>query len=121
VEIVNAEYLTDEHPLPLLFRVGLAWDAVSSADHRVVVLTDAAHPNDNSEYINFGGEYSFRNLVFLRGGFRNAFETDGEQGLTLGGGLNIRVDRSVRMQLDYAFADFGLLEQTHWYTFNLTF
>ena len=121
VEVVNAEFLTDAHPLPLLFRVGLAWDAVRTADHRVVVLTDAAHPNDNSEYLNVGGEYSFRDLVFLRGGFRNVFETDGEQGLTLGAGLNLRVDRTVRVRFDYAFADFGILEQTHWYSFNLTF
>ncbi|MFT5144083.1 MAG: hypothetical protein ACI80V_002530 [Rhodothermales bacterium] len=121
VEIVNAEFLTDAHPLPLIFRVGLAWDAISTSNHRLVVLTDAAHPNDNSEYLSMGGEYSFRDLVFLRGGFRNVFETDGEQGLTLGGGLNIRVDRSVRARIDYAFADFGILEQTHWYTFNLIF
>lgn len=121
VEVVNAEFLTDEHPLPLIFRVGLAWDAVSLGDHRVVVLSDAAHPNDNSEYMNVGGEYSFRDMVFLRGGYRNLFETDGEQGVTLGGGLNLRVDRSIRIRIDYAYADFGILEQTHWYTFNLTF
>jgi type IX secretion system protein PorV len=121
VEVVNAEFLTDKHPLPLIFRVGLAWDAVTTSNHRVVVLTDAAHPNDNSEYVNLGGEYSFRNLIFLRGGFRNAFETDGQQGLTLGAGINLRVDRAVRAQFDYAYADFGILEQTHWYSFNLTF
>ncbi|MBO6576024.1 MAG: PorV/PorQ family protein [Rhodothermales bacterium] len=121
VEVVNAEFLMDEHALPLLFRVGLAWDAVNTQQHRVVLLTDAAHPNDNSQYVNIGGEYSFRDLVFLRGGFRNLLETDGEQGLTLGGGLNLRIDRSVRVRIDYAFADFGILEQTHWYTFNLQF
>ena len=121
VEVVNAQYLTSEHPLPLIFRVGLAWDALSTSDHRVVVLSDAAHPNDNSEYVNFGAEYAFRDLVFLRSGFRNTFETDGEQGLTLGAGLNLRIDRSIRARMDYAYADFGLLEQTHWYSFQLTF
>ena len=121
VEIVNSEYLTDRHPLPLMFRVGLAWDAISSADHRVVVLTDAAHPNDNSEYMNMGMEYSFRNLFALRGGYRNAFEVDGEQGVTFGAGFNLRIDRSTKASFDYAYADFGRLEQTHWYTFNLQF
>jgi len=121
VEIVNSEFLLDRHPLPLLFRVGLAWDAFKSTDHRLVLLTDAAHPNDNSEYVNMGAEYSFRNLFSLRAGFKNAFEEDGEQGLTLGGGLNMRIDRSIRARFDYAYADFGRLEQTHWYTFNLIF
>lgn len=121
VEIVNAEYLMVKHPLPLMFRVGLAWDAVNSPDHRIVVLTDATHPNDNSEYVNVGTEYSFRNLLALRIGYKNAFENDGEQGLTFGGGLNLRIDRSVRMRIDYAYADFGRLEQAHWYSFSLNF
>jgi opacity protein-like surface antigen len=121
VEIVNAEYLMDSHPLPLLFRVGLAWDVVNSSNYRVVFLTDATHPNDNSEFVNFGSEYIFRELLSLRVGYRNAFEEDGEQGLTFGAGLDVRIDRSIRARIDYAYADFGRLEQTHWYTFNLSF
>lgn len=121
VEIVNSEYLMDRHPLPLLFRIGLAWDAVLTADHRVVVSTDAAHPNDNSEYLNVGAEYAFRDLLALRAGYRNLFEVDGEQGLTFGGGLNFRLDGSLRARFDYAYATFGRLEQTHWFTMGLTF
>ena len=121
VEIVNTEFLLDRHPLPLMFRVGLAWDAIRTADHRIVVMTDAAHPNDNSEYINTGLEYNFRDLVALRTGYRNLFETDGEQGVTWGVGLNLRIDRTTKASFDYAYADFGRLEQTHWYTFNLMF
>jgi len=121
VEVVNTEYLLDEYALPLLFRVGLAWDAISTSDHRLMVTTDAATPNDNSQYMNSGVEYSFRNLLALRAGYRNRFETDGEQGITWGVGLNLRMDRTTRVAFDYAYADFGRLEQTHWYTFNLTF
>jgi hypothetical protein len=121
VEVVNAEYLMDRHALPLLFRVGVAMDAYTDANHRLLVLVDAAHPNDNSEYVNFGAEYGFRDLVHLRVGHRNTFETDGEQGLTYGGGLGLRLDRSIRAQVNYAYADFGLLEATHWFSFDLSF
>ena len=121
VEVTNAEYLMEQHPLPLIFRVGLAWDAVSTSDHRMVVLVDAAHPNDNSEYVNLGTEYAFRDLIALRVGYRNTYEVDGEQGLTYGAGLNLRLDRSIRARVDYAFADFGHLEETHWFTFDLIF
>ena len=121
VEIVNAEYLMDKHPLPLLFRVGLAWTAVEQADHRILLSTDAAHPNDNSEYINMGAEYSFRELIDLRVGYKNLFEEDGEQGLTFGAGLNVRLDRALRARFDYAYADFGRLAQTHWFTVDLAF
>ncbi len=121
VEIVNAEFLMEEHPLPLIFRLGLSWEAVSVADHTLLLMTDAAHPNDNSEYVNFGAEYDFRELLALRVGYRNLFEEDGEQGLTFGAGLNLRIDRSLKVGFDYAYADFGRLEETHWLTLNLTF
>ncbi len=121
VEIVNSEYLTEKAPLPLIFRVGMALDAVHTADHRVLLATDAAHPNDNSEYINLGAEYTFRELISLRAGYKNLFERDGEQGLTMGGGLNLRLDGAMRVRVDYAYADFGRLEQTHWFTLDLAF
>ena len=121
VEIVNARFETDRFSLPLLFRVGLAWDAFRTADHRLVLSTDAAHPNDNSEYLNVGGEYSFRGLIALRGGYRNLFEEDGEESFTFGAGLNLRLERSLRARFDYAYADFGRLEQTHWFTVDLSF
>lgn len=121
VEIVNAEFLTEEHPLPLIFRLGLSWDAISTPDHTIVLMTDAAHPNDNSEYVNFGAEYDFRNLIALRVGYRNLFEEDGEEGLTFGAGLNLTIDRTLKLGFDYAYADFGRLDETHWLTLNLSF
>ncbi len=121
VEIVNSEYLMDRHPLPLLFRIGLSWDALRTASHTIALSTDATHPNDNYEYVNFGAEYDFRNLIALRAGYRNLFEADSEQGLTMGGGLNLRLDRALRIRIDYAWADFGRLEQTHWFTVDLGF
>lgn len=121
VEIVNSRYETDSYPLPLVFRVGLTWEAVSSDTHTIIFTTDASHPNDNSEYVNLGAEYDFNGLVALRGGYKNLFEEDGEQGLTLGGGLNVRIDRSLKVQIDYAYADFGRLEETHWFTVGLDF
>ena len=121
VEIVNARYETDSFPLPLIFRVGLTWEAVTAGNHTIQFSTDAAHPNDNSEYVNLGAEYDFRDLLALRGGYRNLFEVDGEQGLTFGAGLNLRIDRTLRTRIDYAYADFGRLEETHWFTVALDF
>ncbi len=120
-EIVNAQYRMDAHPLPLVFRVGVAWDAYESGTHRLLVSTDAAHPNDNAEYVNAGMEYTFRELFSVRVGYRSLFEPDGEQGLTAGASIQLRIDRSLRTSLDYAYADFGRLTQTHWFTVNLSF
>ena len=120
-EIVNAQYRTDGFSMPLIFRVGLAWDALHTGTHRIVVITDAAHPNDNAEYVNAGAEYEFRELIAFRAGYRNLFKPDTEQGLTAGGSLAIRINRDLAARFDYAYADFGRLTQTHWFTFNLSF
>lgn len=121
VNIVNRQEQTGRFSLPLLFRVGIAWDAVATADHRIVLSTDAAHPNDNSEYVNLGGEYVFRDLIALRGGYRHLFEEDGIMQYTFGGGLNLRMDRTMRARIDYAYAAFNRLGNTHWFTLDLSF
>ncbi len=120
-EIVNAQYRMDGFSMPLIFRIGLAWNALDTGTHRVVVMTDAAHPNDNAEYVNAGAEYAFRDLIAFRAGYRNLFEPDTEQGLTAGGSLMVRINRDLATRFDYAYADFGRLTQTHWFTFNLSF
>ena len=120
-EIVNAQYRMDNFSLPLIFRVGVALNALDDGTHRVILLTDAAHPNDNEEYINAGAEYVFRDLIAFRAGWRSLFEPDSEQGLTAGASLSMRIDRSLRVAIDYAYADFGRLTETHWFTFNLSF
>lgn len=120
-EIVNAQYRMDGFSMPLIFRVGLAWDAMDTGTHRILITTDAAHPNDNAEYVNAGAEYTFRDLISFRAGYRNLFEPDTEQGLTAGGSLMVRIDRDLVARFDYAYADFGRLTQTHWFTFNLSF
>ncbi len=120
-EIVNAQYRTDGFSMPLIFRVGLAWDAMDTGTHRVVLTSDAAHPNDNAEYVNAGVEYIFRDLIAFRAGYRNLFEPDSEQGLTAGGSLMIRINRDLATKFDYAYAHFGRLTQTHWFTVNLSF
>ena len=120
-EIVNAQYRMDGFSMPLIFRVGLAWDAVDTGTHRVVITTDAAHPNDNAEYVNAGAEYIFRDLIAFRAGYRHLFEPDTEQGLTTGASLMVRINKALDARFDYAYADFGRLTQTHWFTFNLAF
>ena len=121
VEIVNAAYYLDEYALPLMFRIGSALRLIETSDHHLVFTADAAHPNDNSEYVNLGAEYSFRNLISFRGGYRNLFEEDGIQGVTYGMGLNLRLDRTTTASVSYAFADFGRLESTHWLTVEVGF
>ncbi|MBP7461729.1 MAG: PorV/PorQ family protein [Candidatus Delongbacteria bacterium] len=108
-ELVNAEYELESHPLPLQFRVGIGKRMDMGAFSQLTAAIDAVHPNDNTEYINTGLEYGFKKMVFLRVGYKNMFEKDGEQGLTFGAGLNYRFGQSW-MVVDYAYSEFNRLD-----------
>jgi hypothetical protein len=112
---------TQSWPLPLLFRVGVAMDPVNARRHRVTLAVDALHPNDNSERVNAGMEYSFRELVALRCGYQSAWGLDAEDGLTLGGGLRYQMAGAMAVKLDYAYADWGRLSNAQRLSLGIEF
>lgn len=119
-DAINALFQTGKFDLPLLFRVGLSWDALKSETNRLTLAVDALHPNDNSESVNIGGEYTFNNFVSIRGGYQSLFQRNSEEGFTVGAGLNTGVS-SFRFVLDYAYQDFGLLDNVQLFTVRLSF
>ncbi len=122
VEFVNALYETDVFPLPLLFRVGIASEFYKNDKLRVSFGIDALHPNDNAESLNGGAELAFSETFFLRGGYATLFRNDTEEGLTLGGGIHYRLwGGSTLVKIDYAYADFGLLENVQRFSLGVKF
>ncbi len=118
---VFADLHTDSWPLPLTFQFGLAMEPIKSEDHRLTLAIDALHPSDNTESINFGAEYAFHEMFIFRGGYRNLFQRDTEEGLTVGAGFAQRFLGNVKVCLDYAFANFGRLENTQRIALRMVF
>ncbi len=118
---VPSHLQTDAWPLPLLFQFGVAMEAIKTPLHRLTMAIDASHPFDNTESLNLGCEYGFRETVFIRAGYRDLFLRDGEQGLTLGVGFATRQVGSFLLQVDYAYADFGRLENEQRFSLSLAF
>lgn len=121
VSIVNAEHEMLSYPLPLRFQVGIAKDVFASEYNRLTVAVDALHPNDNFEYVNVGAEYGWKELVFLRAGYKSLFLDDSEEGLTLGFGAHIRISGTLILKADYAYADFGRLENAQRFSLAVRF
>lgn len=119
--IINTEHQVDEYDLPLLFRIGIAVDAIKNDEMRLTIETNAVHPNDNTEYLNSGFEYSWNERIFLRAGYKSLFEKDSEQGLTFGLGVNYRLVDLVNLKFDYAYQDFGRLKNVHYVTIGVNF
>jgi opacity protein-like surface antigen len=106
---------TDPWPMPLLFRVGVAMDIVKNDEISTTVALDALRPNDNTESVNIGAEVGWRDMLFLRGGYKSlfakepAFSKDTQQdGLTLGAGLRYRLEGIAFIEVNYAYMQFGL-------------
>ncbi|RLD16621.1 hypothetical protein DRI50_01385 [candidate division KSB1 bacterium] len=121
VEFVNAQYEMLYYSIPLNFQIGLAKDFDLGYKNKLTVAADAIHPNDNYEAINAGIEYSFNNMLFLRAGYKSLFQKDSEEGFTLGAGLNYRLMSTVVLKIDYAYADFGVLENVQRFSLGLRF
>lgn len=118
---ILANLQTDEFPLPLTFRIGLAMDVLDTEDHRFTLAADALHPNDNSESVNVGAEYMFNNLVAFRVGYKSLFLDNSEEGLTAGVGLNYDFSSDFGVKVDYAYQDFGVLDYTQHFSLGIKF
>lgn len=119
--IINTSVELDQFDLPLIFRVGVAADFIKQTEHRFTAAIDAVHPNDNTESVNTGVEYAWNEIIFARAGLKSLFEDGTEQGLTFGFGLNYRFIESFRILMDYAYSDFGRLQNVHYFSVGLNF
>lgn len=79
--IVTGRLLTEEWPLPLVFRVGLMSDLVggkspwiASPVHRFTLLADANDPFDAQLRGAIGFEYAWNDMIFFRGGYKINYE-----------------------------------------------
>ncbi|MGA9117600.1 MAG: PorV/PorQ family protein [Bacteroidota bacterium] len=119
---VNAELKTDRFDMPLTLRIGLAYEPIADEDQQLTIVADAVHPNDNSESISIGGEYSgFRRILSIRGGYRSLGQLDAEEEFTVGGGVRYPVSPALTLKFDYAFERFGRLDNVHKFSFGIMF
>ena len=121
LETISGHLDTDKWSLPLLFRVGIAFEAINNEFQRLSISTDAQHPNNNPESMNFGVEYAIQEMIFLRAGYQSLYLDDSEEGLTVGGGLAYGSDNSWGMKFDYSWSDFGVLNPIHRFSLGLEF
>lgn len=118
---INAYLKTDEYDLPLMFRVGAAIDVLQDVENNnLLIAVDALHPNNDSESINIGAEYAFNRMFFLRGGYNTLFAVDSESGMTFGAGLAVEA-ANANLHFDYAYWDFGILNDVQIFTIGLAF
>ncbi len=121
-ETITGLLKTQSYQLPVIFRVGLSGDLVRYKEHsRLTFSVEAMQPNDNSGVVNVGGEFSVHEMVFVRGGYKSLFRDESEEGLTLGGGVVWELKNKTSLVFDYAYADFGLLDNVQMFSLGVSF
>ena len=115
-----ADQSTDEFSLPGLIRLGLSLPVVVGENSEMLFLIEGLHPNDNSESMNLGAEWSLWRILALRGGYQTLFQTDSQLGLTFGFGVQGDLGDN-RFELNYAWAGHDYLEDTHRFTMVIEF
>ena len=108
--------------LPLVFRIGVSTDIIENDTYRFTVAADATNPNNDYQSMNVGGEFGFMDFFVIRGGYNALFLQDSEGGLSLGVGINSKMLFSEsRVQFDYAYRDFGRLQNVHMFSLDFMF
>lgn len=98
-------------PLPISFKFGISMPIMQAGDNSLKVNAEIVHPNDNKENYNLGAEYWYGGLFALRGGY--SVNMDAGDGLFAGAGFKLDLAGVGAVNLDYAFADMGLLDIVH--------
>jgi hypothetical protein len=120
----NSHLTTEEWPLPLYFRIGVAMDVVGGRDpfvvsdqHRVTIALAGDHPNDNVERGSVGAEYGWSETLFLRAGYKINYDVEK---WTFGAGVAVAPGEQ-KVTFDFALVDYGDLGKTSRFTVGVQF
>lgn len=120
-ETIVANLKTDSWELPLFFRAGVSYDMLRNEMFRFTMSADAIRPNDNNEHVNVGGEFGYRDVFFVRAGYKALFLSDSQEGLTAGVGLHYPLFGSTAAAIDYTYQEFGLFDGVQTITLSVDF
>jgi len=97
--------ITEKFPIPMSFRLGVKKDVFNNEIHKLTLAVDGINPIDYVVTVNGGLEYGFQDLAYVRAGTHLNHDT---ASFTLGAGVKIG-----NIHVDYAYADYGILENTN--------
>lgn len=115
---IGAELKTTPYDLPMIFRVGMAYDFLFGEDADMTVAFEYKDPNDFEPQGSIGAEFGYNDKFFLRGGYKFNYD---EEGLSFGGGINTSIGQDTHLLIDYAWQDFGRLESTQRFSVGFSF
>lgn len=102
---------------PTVFRIGFAFEPYFTDEQRITSSLQLNHPNDNSENVVTGVEYAWKEMFFVRGGYKFNVE---EQNYSFGAGVKLTTTIT-DVTFDYGYANFSRLGSAHRLSLHLGF
>lgn len=119
----QVSYVHKSYPMPQTFDIGVSAYlmgpagenmGLSSGNQTLLLAVDMVQPRDYDQQYNVGLEYGFKNILFLRTGYKINYDT---QNLTAGFGLHYSMFR-----INYSFANYGdYLDSVHRFSIGFNF
>lgn len=109
--------------LPTAFEFGVAYQTQLAEDQNLTVPLVFQSNNFENDAVKVGLEYSFQNMLFARGGYNYAIDSQSEDQLytfMLGAGIHYPVG-GVDLTFDYAFRDSQYFDANNIFTLNIGF
>ncbi len=112
-------------PIPLTFSIGTSMTPYADDMGKLLISVDAVKPQDGLQYYFAGGEFTFMDMVSVRGGYKfnysgvddggNSFAdaiNTSVEGFTLGAGFKTKFS-DYGIGVDYAFTKMDLVDAVH--------
>jgi hypothetical protein len=92
--------------LPLTFALGVGADILDFfgeyPDYSFNIGVDMIHPRDWQEMYHVGGEFAYKDMIFLRAGYKFRYSQEG-----LNAGIGVRY---AGIKIDYSYSEFDLFD-----------
>jgi hypothetical protein len=115
----QVQFIDRQARVPTVFRVGTSAEFIKTGSNRLIGSFEFSHPPDNSERLNGGMEYGFKDFLFLRGGYNFNYDSEG---IAAGAGVKFPVaPLKTNATFDYAYTDMKTLGAGHRISLNIRF
>lgn len=111
---------TDKWAIPLTYIIGLSMPVIDRDMTSLVLAADVLRPTNDAQMLNLGADLKIANMISVRAGYQSLFKSKGENGLTLGVGLNVNIS-GYQIVFDYSFQHFGKLGMLNTTSLAFTF
>ncbi|MDX1530211.1 MAG: PorV/PorQ family protein [Rhodothermales bacterium] len=118
---IGGRYETEDWAMPLIFRVGVSAVPFRMGESRLALAVDGNAPADAAQSANVGAEYAWNETLFVRGGWRQAFGPETDDGWTAGFGVRYGLTSRIVTTFDYVFQNYEPFGTPQMFTLGVTF